>query len=70
MEYFVRVKFHKDFVKVEGDKIIVGVMAKPENGKANEELLKKIARHFKVPLLAVRLVSGARSKNKVVEIEQ
>lgn len=69
MKYSVRVKFHKDFVKVEGDTIIVGVMAKPEKGRANEELLKKIARHFKVPLLAVRLVSGAKSKNKVVEVE-
>jgi len=69
MKYSVQVKFHKDFVKVEGNKIIVGVMAKPEKGKANEELLKKIARHFKVPLLAVRLVSGAKFKNKVVEIE-
>ena len=68
MKYSVQVKFHKDFVKVEGNKIIVGVVAKPEKGKANEELLKKIAWHFKVPLSAVRLIFGARFKNKVIKI--
>lgn len=68
MRYKVKVKLNKDFVEVEGDKITVGVKAKPEKGKANEELVKKLARHFKVPVLSVRIVSGRTSKRKVIEV--
>ena len=70
MKYEVLVKFHKDFVRVDGKKIIVGVRARPEKGKANEEIIRKIARHFKVPLASLRIVSGAGSRKKIVEILQ
>jgi len=41
--YEVEVEFHKDFIKVEGNKIIVGLTSMPEKGKANLELIKKIS---------------------------
>ena len=68
MRYAVEVKFHKDFVEVRGDRIIVGLTSKPERGKANRELIKKLAKHFDVPQSRVRIVSGLRSRNKIVEI--
>ena len=68
MRYTVNVKLNKDFVEKDGGKITVGVRARPEKGKANEELLKKIARHFKVPVSSVRIVSGRRSRNKIIEV--
>ena len=68
MRYSVLVKFHKDFVRVDGDQIVVGIQAKPEKGKANEEVIKKIARHFKVAPSKVRICSGIRSRQKVIEI--
>ncbi|MDO8496136.1 MAG: DUF167 domain-containing protein [bacterium] len=68
MRYPVHIKLNKDFVKQEGNKITIGVRAKPEGGKANEELLKKIARHFKVPVSSVRIVSGRISRNKIIEV--
>ena len=68
MKYEVLVKFHKDFVEVKGNKITVGVMARPEKGKANEEIINKISRHFKVSKSSVRIVSGMTSKRKVIEI--
>ena len=68
MKYSVRAKFNGDFVKMENGKITVGIKAKPENGKANDELIKKIAKHFKVSISSVRIVSGRTSKNKIVEI--
>lgn len=68
MRFEVSVKFHKDFVEVEENKIMVGIMARPEKGKANAEVIEKIARHFKVPKSFVRIVSGASSKRKVIEI--
>lgn len=68
MEYEVEVKFHKDFVKVEGNRIIVGLTSKPEKGKANSELIKKLAKHFGVPSSQVKIISGLKSKRKIVEI--
>ena len=69
MRYLVHIKLNKDFVEQEGgDQITVGIKAKPEGGKANDELLKKISRHFKVPVSSVRIVSGRRSRNKIIEV--
>ena len=68
MRYEVEVSFHKDFLKVEANKIMVGLTSKPEKGKANLELIKKLAKHFKVSSSQVRIVSGLKSRRKIVEI--
>jgi len=70
MKYEVEVKFHKNFIKVEGNKILVGLTSKPEKGKANLELIKKLAKHFKVPSSHIRIVSGLKSKRKIIEITE
>lgn len=70
MKYEVEVKFHENFIKVEGNKIFVGLTSKPEKGKANLELIKKLAKHFKVPSSHVRIVSGLKSRRKIVEITE
>jgi len=68
LRYEVTVKFHKDFVKVNGNKIIVGLTSKPEKGKANLELVKKLAKHFGVPSSKVKILSGFKFRKKIVEI--
>jgi len=68
MEFEVEVKFHGDFVKVEGNRIIVGLTSKPEKGKANLELVKKLAKHFRVSSSKVKIISGLKSRRKIVEI--
>ena len=55
MRLRVYVEFHKDFVRVEGDEVVVGIRSKPKRGKANEELVKKLAKHFGVPSSRVRI---------------
>ena len=70
LRYEVEVTFHRNFVQVEGDKILVGLTSKPEKGKANTELVKKLAKHFNVPSSHVSIVSGFKSRNKVVEISE
>lgn len=67
--YEVEVKFHEDFVRMEGDRIIVGLRSKAEKGKANRELIEKLAKHFKVQSSRVRIISGLRSRRKIVEVE-
>ncbi|MCD6530800.1 DUF167 domain-containing protein [Candidatus Bathyarchaeota archaeon] len=68
MKFKVSVTFHKEFLRIEGNHIYVGLRSKPERGKANAELVKKLARHFKVPSSHVKIVSGFKSREKVVEI--
>lgn len=68
MRYEVEVEFHRDFIKVEGNKIIVGLTSMPEKGKANLELIKKLAKYFKVSSSQVKIVAGLKSRKKIVEI--
>ena len=53
----------------EGDSFIVKVKEPPKEGKANQAVIKLLAEHFDVPQSQVRILSGFRSRNKVIEIE-
>jgi len=55
---------------VNRNKITIGLTSKPENGKANLELIKKVAKHFNVSSSQVRIVSGFKSRRKIVEITE
>ena len=66
--YEVKVEFHKDFIKVEGNRILIGLTSKPTKGKANAELIKKIAAHFHISTSQVKLISGFASRRKLVQL--
>jgi len=68
MKYNIKVKFHEDFLKVDGNNILVGLKSKPEKGEANKELIKKLAEYFNVHPSQVRILSGFKSRNKIIEI--
>lgn len=51
-----------------GDPWRVHVHARPAEGKANEELLEILSRHFGVARSAVRILRGHASRSKTVEI--
>ena len=55
-------------VSQEGNTFIVKVKEPPQEGKANRALIKVLAEHFGVPKSQVRIVSGLKSKSKVIEI--
>lgn len=55
-------------VSQEGESFIVKVKEPPREGKANQAVIKLLAEHFGVPQSQVRILSGFRSKNKVIEI--
>jgi len=46
----------------------IRVAAPPVEGAANREVIRALARVFKLPQNAVEIVSGAGSKNKIVYI--
>ncbi len=48
----------------------VRVTAPPEDGKANEAVIKLLAEHFKVSKSSIDIVSGWTSRQKVVIIQK
>jgi len=54
----------------EGDSFIVNVKEPPKEGKANQAVVKLLAEHFGVPQSQVRILSGFRSRNKVIEVAE
>jgi uncharacterized protein len=49
--------------------LAVRVTAAPDAGKANAALIKLLAKRWRVPASAVRLVSGATARRKVLHVE-
>ena len=53
----------------DGDVLRVRVAAPPVDGKANEAMLRLLAKTLGLPASSVRLASGAQSRIKLVEVE-
>jgi len=68
MKYEVNVVFHKDVFKINGNNIIIGISSKPKKGKANLELIKKLAEYLDCSSSHVRIISGFKSRRKIIEI--
>lgn len=51
-----------------GDAVKVRLTAPPVEGAANEALVEFLAGTFGIPRRAVTIVSGARSRSKIVEL--
>ncbi len=52
-----------------GDALKVRVAAPPEGGRANEEVVRLVARELGAPLRSVVVASGHSSRSKTVEVE-
>jgi uncharacterized protein (TIGR00251 family) len=50
--------------------LIVHLKSPPVDGKANQELIALLAKEFNVTKRAVRIKSGAGSRQKIVEIDE
>ena len=50
------------------DRLRVRVRESPVDGQANRALIKLLAGRLGVPVSAVRIASGLKSRNKVVEL--
>lgn len=48
--------------------LTVYLRAKPHDGEANTALIKTLAKHFKVPKTSIRILRGAHSRVKQIEI--
>ena len=50
--------------------LTVHLKSPPVEGRANEELIARVAEHFSVPKSRVRIKAGGASRNKLLEIEK
>ena len=64
----MHVEFNRDSIEVNGNEITIGVKSKPVDGKANKEIIKKLAKHFGVSSANIAIRSGHKSRDKIVEI--
>lgn len=46
----------------------ITVREKAERGEANDRVRALLARHFRIPVSAIRFVSGARSTKKTFDV--
>jgi len=66
---FGSVRFSSDGkIEVSGDEISISIKSTPEFGRANRELVKKLATNFRVGKAGVKIISGLTSRKKIVEI--
>ncbi|OYT41986.1 MAG: hypothetical protein B6U78_02395 [Candidatus Aenigmarchaeota archaeon ex4484_224] len=70
MRYKVKVFFRRKFLEIKGNEIKIGIKEKPIEGKANREIVKKLAKHFRVSTSRVRIIKGLKSREKIIEIEK
>ena len=66
--YEVFVEFQKDFLKVDGNQITIGIKSKPIRGQANKEIIKKISKYFWISSSCVTIRSGHKTEKKIVEV--
>jgi len=55
-------------VGIHGDAIKIALTAPPVDGKANKELLKFLAKYFKLSKSSIQIVAGDSSRSKTILI--
>ena len=56
------------FVKKSKDSFEIKVKAEAEHGAANKEVLRILTENLKIPKAKIRLIKGAKQRNKIFEI--
>ncbi|MGD2065092.1 MAG: DUF167 domain-containing protein [Dehalococcoidia bacterium] len=54
----------------EGDSFIIKVKEPPKEGKANQAVIRLLAEHFGISQSQVTILSGFRSRNKIIEVTE
>ena len=71
MRYTVFVKFNPSGkIAVSGNEITIFLRSRPEKGKANKELIAKLANYFAISTNKVHIISGVTSSKKLIEIQE
>jgi uncharacterized protein (TIGR00251 family) len=58
-----------NLVKNDGDIMRVYITTAPEDGKANQAVIKLLAEHFSVAKSQIKIIRGETSRDKVIQIQ-
>ncbi len=61
---------HERVERIDTSQLRVAVTEPPQEGRANAAVVRAVARFFDVPASAVRIVHGATSRSKVIEVKE
>lgn len=70
MKIFIKVKAKakiKKLIKIDETHYIISISSPPEKGKANKEILKTLAKYFNTAVSKIKIFSGEKSKEKIIE---
>ena len=68
----VKVKPNSDKQEIEnidGKNYRISLKSKPEDNKANIELLKLLKEYFSISMQDIKILKGLKSRNKIIEIK-
>ncbi|MFA6017076.1 MAG: DUF167 domain-containing protein [Patescibacteria group bacterium] len=71
MKIFVKVKTKakvKKLISINETHFVISISSPPEKGKANKEIVKALAKYFDTSISKINIISGEKSKEKIIEI--
>jgi uncharacterized protein len=72
MKYIIKVipkSSQTEIIEERDDFLKIKLKAIPEKGKANIELIKFLAKHFKTAKSNINIIRGETGRNKIIEID-
>ena len=72
MKFWVNVKTgaQREEIKKEGEEYKISVREAPEKGRANEAVLKALAKHLNISLFRLRVAVGSTAKRKLIAVDE
>ena len=72
MDYRILVKprSSRDEVYSDGETLVVYVSDPPADGKSNKKVIKLLSNYFDVSKSQIEIISGFKSRNKVIRVER
>lgn len=58
----------EEVIKKSKDSFEIKVKEKPERGEANRKVLEILSLYFQMPAGKIRLIKGAKSRNKIFDV--
>ena len=57
-------------ISLEGNSFIIRIKEPPKEGKANQAVIKMLAKYFDISQSQVRILSGLKRRNKVIQVRE
>ena len=64
----IKLKSKENKVEIKNNEYIVFTKELPIEGRANNAVIELLSEYFKVPKSNIKIISGHKSKNKIIEI--